>query len=758
MSKELPVISESIRYIIKLLIFTVLVSVVWGQESAVISGFVTDEKSGESIYGANIFLKDTPYGSVSNIEGYYVLSNIPPGDYTYVVSFIGYKRFERKISLGGGETRVLNAALQSEILTGQAVYVSGERTAFKRQIQLSQINMSPRQIASMPRVGEVDLFRALQQLPGVNAENDFSAGLIVRGGDTDQNLILLDGITVYNPSHLMGMFSNFITDGLRDAELIKGGIPAEYGGRLSSVLNVRSKDGNQKKNHFKGEISMISSKLLAEGPIPKGAWVVAARRTYVDKMLAGFRKLNLTDFELPYYFYDVQANVFQNITDNDRLSFSAYFGDDVLDWTAANMYFSWGNKTISSRLRHIFSQSLFSNFMVAYSRFDIRTEFGGDDAVHEEDEIKDFTMKGDLTYYHSGEHEFKFGFELKNLDISYRSWFGEDEQFRLEQQPVYGGFYSQLNWHPKGWVLVTGLRLNYYDAIKQKFRLAPRFSLKRLVGEWSAITFSINRYYQYIFTFNDEFNMRILNAWVAQDTTIATPYSNELLIGFNTKITQGIDATVEAYYRRMYNLYVFKNVFASFDQEIINPRSSDFFEPTDAEAMGIEFLFQRNFGRLSGLGSYTLSWVVKQIADEPRYWANWDRRHNVKLILNWRINQKWDLATTLNAYSGVPYTPILGFFTYYEPGYSNPIYFEIPGTRNSKRLPYYERFDLGLTRHFTFKTWKMDVYFSLINLTNHENIFRIVYDTSPLNEGQPPVLNKLKMFPLIPIIGVRGEF
>jgi hypothetical protein len=728
------------------------------RDHAVISGFVTDAETGEYIYGANIFLSGTPYGGVSNMEGYYVLSNIPPGTYTFTVSFIGYTTYRQELRLEGDETLVLNVALKPEVLTGEEITVSGERTAFERRVQLSQITMSPRQITALPQVGEVDLFRALQQLPGVNAENDFSAGLIVRGGDSDQNLILLDGITVYNPSHLMGMFSNFITEGLRDAELIKGGIPAEYGGRLSAVLNVRSKDGNQKETHVKGEVSMVTSKFLAEGPIHNGAWLVTARRTYVDQMLAAFRALNLTDFELPYYFYDVQANIFQNLTPNDRLSCSLYFGDDVLNWTAANTLFSWGNRTLSFRFRHIFSQRLFSNFMVAASRFDINSEFGGDDAIHERDVIDDLTSKGDLTYYLSDQQEIKFGFEIKKLDIRYGSWFGDEEQFRLNQQPVYGGLYGQLNWHPRGWVLAVGLRLNYYDAIRDRFHLAPRFSLKRLLGEWTSLTFSVNRYYQHIFTVNDEFAMRILNAWVAQDTTIATPYANELLVGFQTRLPLGIGATVEAYYRQMYNLYVFKNELASFDQEIINPRVADFFEPTRAEAFGIEWYFSRTLGKVNGMASYTLSWVIKQIADEPRYWANWDRRHNLKLAVNYRLSRKWEFGSTLNTYTGVPYTPILGFYTYYEPGYQNPIYFEIPGTRNSKRLPFYERLDVGFTRHFIFKKWKLDIYLNLINLTRHDNYFRIIYDTSPLKAGNPPEEERLKMLPFIPIIGFRGEF
>jgi hypothetical protein len=722
-----------------------------------LSGFISDAGSGENIYGANVYLQKTTVGSVSNIEGYYVLSDIHPGKYMLVVSFIGFQEYRAEVALKPGERKVLDIALEPNVLQGETVQVTGERTAFERQVQLSKVSLDPRQIAAVPQVGEVDLFRALQQLPGVNAESDFSSGLIIRGGDSDQNLVLLDGITVYNPSHLLGMFSNFITDGLRDVELLKGGYPAEYGGRLSSVVNVHSKEGNQKSVNMNGEVSMVSSKFLMEGPIRNGAWLVTGRRTYLDKMLDAFRALNLTTFDLPYYFYDLQANVFQNLSASDRLSVSAYLGDDVLDWMAANMHFSWGNQTLSSRFRHIFSPRLFSNFMVAHSRFDIRSQLGGDEALRERDVILDITTKGDLTYYAGGDREIKFGFEAKKLHISYISWFGEEEQFRLQQHPFYTGIYGQLNWHPPGWVLVTGLRLNYYDAAKRKFHLAPRFSLKRILGEKTSLTFSLNRYYQHIFALNDEFNMKIMNAWIAQDTTISTPYSNEAIIGFKTTLPSATTLSVESYYKRMYNLYVFKNEIASYDQTIIDPRAADFFEPTDAEAFGLELLLEHELGRVNGQVSYTRSWVIKQIKNEPRYWANWDRRDNLKMVINWRINRKWDFGSSLDAYTGIPYTPILGFYTYYEPGYSTPLYIEIPGDRNSQRLPFYQRLDVAFTRHFRFKKWDLDIKLNIINLLNHKNYFRVTYDTSPLKEGEPPEQIKLQLLPFLPTLGIRVQ-
>ncbi|HFE64214.1 MAG TPA: TonB-dependent receptor, partial [Caldithrix sp.] len=295
-------------------------------QTATLSGFVTDSTNGESLIGANIYFQDLPIGISSNEHGYFILQSVPAGKHILVVNYLGYHSYRQPLDIGAGEKKFLNIMLRPQALEGEAVLVSAERLTSEREIQLSQVELSTRTIRSAPQLGEADLFRTIQALPGVVSESDFSTGLVVRGGNTDQNLIMLDGITVYNPSHMGGLFSNFLLDAIKDARFIKGGFPAEYGGRMSSVLNIISKAGNSKHAAGSAGVSMLSSRFSFEAPLQNGALLLAGRRTYFDKAL------KLIGKEFPYYFYDFQGSLFQDFSANDRLTLSGYFGNDVLDW------------------------------------------------------------------------------------------------------------------------------------------------------------------------------------------------------------------------------------------------------------------------------------------------------------------------------------------------------------------------------------------------------------------------------------------
>ena len=322
------------------------------QAGSSISGFVTDSTSGEELIGANVYLLGEVIGISSNTRGYYVLHPIPPGDYTLRVSYIGYQTASFEVSFAEDEKRFLNISLIPEAVAGEEVVVSAEAISRDREVNLSQVELSVQSIRQAPQLAEADLFRTLQALPGVIAESDFSTGLVVRGGNTDQNLIMLDGITVYNPSHMGGIFSNFLLDATKDAHFVKGGFPAEFGGRMSSVLNVISKSGNNKKFSGTVGISLLSSRLSLEVPVGNGSLLLAGRRTYFDKVLALMNK------EFPYYFYDFQGSFYQDLSPYDRLSISGYFGNDVLDWNQLSFNLNWGNRTIAGNWQHVFSPQL----------------------------------------------------------------------------------------------------------------------------------------------------------------------------------------------------------------------------------------------------------------------------------------------------------------------------------------------------------------------------------------------------------------
>ena len=740
------------------LLSVVFATLLGGQQAASISGFVTDAESGEALTGANVVLQGTHQGTAANLDGYYVLSNLAPGSHVLRVSYLGYATLDVEIAVSSGQAYRHNVELVPKSLEGETVEVTADREKFQRDITVSSVTLNPISLRSLPQLGEVDLFRAIQLLPGVRAQSEFSSGLIVRGGNSDQNLILFDGITVYNPSHLGGLFSTFITEGLREAELLKGAYPAEYGGRLSSVLDIHSKDGNSKQVAGSAEISLVAAKALIEGPLGSGGWLLTGRRTYLDQVLKALNSAAVIDFELPYYFYDLQGNLYQNFGANDRVSVSLYSGTDNLDWPEILAQINWGNQTVSTRWRHLFSTRLISTFMLADSRFETNFAFGGSGAAEFHNRIRDVSAKGDLTYFSSDQRSIKFGFETKAMDIHYLATFGSDTTALLNQAPLQTAIYYDDKWNFHRWVLRYGLRLNYYDLAREKVTLAPRLSAKYLLNTSSALNLSLGRYYQYIFTVNDEFNLQVINYWLAQDGSTPQQYSDQLILGYEYQ-GRGTYFSIEGYAKTMYNLQVFRDTRASFDEPGFGSTVGENFRSTDAVAWGGELFARKTRGRLTGYLGYTLSWVVKQIEGEPKYWANWDRRHEFKTSASWSLTPKWGLSSTFQVGMGYPYTRMLGTYLYYEPGLEDDLTIEtLPGTRNNARLPAYHRLDLSLTRRLSGKRLAGELYINIINIYNHRNVLYVFWDTDELVTGKAAVKSELKMFPIIPSLGIRLSF
>ena len=316
---------------------------------ATLSGYVRDKVNGEPLPYANVYIAGTTIGGSTNTSGYYAIPNIPFGKQLIRFSLIGYRDQTIEIEVDSKEDFKRNVELVSRAVEVSEVVISAEKIADEKNIQTSRIVVQAKDIASLPAIGETDVFRALQLLPGVKAASDISSGLYIRGGGPDQNLILLDGTVLYNPSHLFGFFSTFNNDAVKDIELFKGGFPAEYGGRLSAVLNVTNKDGDRVSTHGKGSVSLISSRLTAEGPLASGSWFLSGRRTYLDRIVA-LMGLDKGKDPLPlYYFYDANGKINQDVSENDKISFVGYLGQDNLDFNQGDGQISvnlaWGNRT-----------------------------------------------------------------------------------------------------------------------------------------------------------------------------------------------------------------------------------------------------------------------------------------------------------------------------------------------------------------------------------------------------------------------------
>ena len=780
----------------KIILYFFLTLALLRGQNGIISGFVTDSSSGEVLIGANVILIESGQGMATETNGYYIIQNILGGTHTLLVSYVGFETNRSSVSISTDESIKVDVSLVEKLVEMTEVEVTAEKLYRRNNIQPSKINLSPRMMKAAPALAEPDLFRTIQSLPGVLTTSEFSTGLVIRGGNTDQNLILLDGITVYNPSHLGGVFSNFIVDGVKEAELIKGGYNAEYGGRLSAVLNVISREGNRKRFKGKTNLSLLSAQTTLEGPFYKGAWLISGRRTYFDFILPKVLPAGIASLIPPYYFYDIQSHIFSDITPRDRVSISFYNGIDDLVYDTFGIDAQWGNNTVSAHYRRVFSERLISNFLIANSIFFTKFGLGGSSGLQSKNEINDITVSGNMTWFRSPETTIKFGFQYKSLGFQYLNSFQDSTQFAIKTQPAEIAQYVKFKYTPNSiWIIEPGLRLNYYDVYPDSLFPDLRLGVKYLLTDDRYINLSVGNYHQFICTFQDDFNPSILDQWIAVDLSVAPGKSTQFVLGYEEYIRNTYKVQVEGYYKDIKNLLTFEEKRSTTDAEVSDEKLSDILTTADGYAYGLEVFGQKMSGKLSGWLAYTFSVSRKimnsiYIGEEQEYYTNWDRTHAFSALGNYQFTKKWEMNWRLALQSGQAFTPILGYYIQHFPGSQDETFRTIPGTRNSGRYSPYSRLDLGLVYHAKIRNINMDIFLQIINTFNRKNIFRKSYslgtssngldddddwveeDHDTNGNGQPDVgepnveeadeskiqENKISLFPLIPTIGFAWEF
>ena len=764
------------------LIFLLFTTLTIAQDSDnQVYGFITDSTSGEALIGANVFIRETGQGMATDNNGYYVLSEIELDEATLIVSYVGYEQYQRKIDFKNISSQNLLIALKPDVIELLQVDVSAEEIERLNKIEPSRITLSPRVLKAQPSLAEPDIFRTIQSLPGVLTTSEFSTGLVIRGGNTDQNLILLDGITVYNPSHLGGLFSNFIVDAVKEAELIKGGYNAEYGGRLSAVLDIRSREGN--RNQFEGSssISLLSAQTTLEGPFLNGAWLLAGRRTYFDKVLP-----LVSDFNLPYYFYDLQGHVFTDLNEKDRLSLSFYRGVDDLQYTDLDLNSDWGNETMSLAYRHVFSEKMIGNFLVANSRFYTRFGLGGDAGINEYNPLRDITFAGDISYFMNQDFNVFFGAEYKKLSIKYESRFNDESIFYSKTDPNQLAVYTKLKWKPnRRFIIEPGLRISSFSSHSSGLYPDLRLSAKFIIDENRFVNFAIGNYHQFISTFQDDFNPPILDSWFAVDEKGEPSRANQIVLGYEQFIGRGLKVQIEGFYKNITDMLTYEEKRSTADGGVESESLIDLLTPADGYAYGLELFAQQSVGKLSGWAGYSWS-VSRKKMNGKEYFTNWDRSHVFNVLTNYQISSSWELNLKFTLQSGQAFTPINGYFLENLPGSSQQTYRTIPGVRNGGRYPSYHRLDIGAVWHRK----KYDIFFQVINLYNRENVFRYSYplgntsngidddndwdvkkhDTNGNlrpDRGEPNIdeddeariqRKALSLFPLLPTIGITWNF
>ena len=712
------------------------------QPQIVINGYVKNKTTGENLIGANIIISnnDLKLGTATDVNGYFIIEKLPPADYEINVSYIGFKTLQEAFHLKSKNVTV-EFELETVPIQSEEIQVNAEIIARKKNIQYNSVKLTPRQLRMSPSIAEPDIIRTIQALPGVLTLSEFSTGLVIRGGNTDQNLILLDGITVYNPSHMGGIFSNFLVDAVKEANLIKGGFNAEYGGRISSVLDVISREGNSKNMDARVNISLLSAQGTIEGPLYKGAWLISGRRTYFDKIFKN------NDNIPPYYFYDLQGHVFSDISPDDRISLSFYSGLDDLEFSNFDLKSNWGNNTISLKYRKLLNRKLIGNLLLAKSQFHTEFKLGGESGLVSSNVIDDYTASCNFTYFYSNNLTHYFGVQAKRLGFNYENKFNDSTNFRIDVIPYEVGVFTKFKWLFSDKIIIEpGFRLDYYSKGKSLFYPNPRLGVKWILNEDQFLNFSLGKYYQFIETFQDDYNPPVLDSWFAVDKTVKPASSNHYIAGYERYFSGSYRFQLDGYYKNIYNMLTFEETRASTDGKVADSSIVQLLTPADGYATGMEVFLQKTRGRLTGWLAYTYSISVK-IMNDLEYFTNWDRRHVFNVIGNYRFKDNHG-STIINRIfrnaginwqftfqSGQAYTPILGYYVENLPDYSHPTYRTIPGGRNGGRYPEYHRLDIGFNKQFHLKHFDMDFYIQVINAYNRENIFRFYYTVGSIYNG-----------------------
>ncbi|PWH87084.1 TonB-dependent receptor [Brumimicrobium oceani] len=757
-------------------------------QNITISGSITDGRNGEDLFGASVIVSDmTNTGAKANIYGFYSLS-IPSGKHQLIYRSSGFE--EQILNLTFTQDTVINLELflSKEVQELEEVNITSKRTNDNiTSAQMEVTRLDPQSIKTIPILfGEQDVMKTLQLTPGVKGGGEGSAGFYVRGGGADQNLILLDESTVYNASHLLGFFSVFNSDAIKDVSLYKSGIPAEYGGRASSVMDVRMRDGNNKNLAASGGIGLISSRLTLEGPIvkDKSSFIISGRRSYADLFLVFAPDEDIRDAQL--FFYDLNAKVNYKISDKDRIYLSGYFGRDKFA-LSEDFGFNWGNKTGTIRWNHLYNDKLFVNTSFIYSSFDYEFTIGqGEDGFGIRSSIRDFNLKQDYSYFLNSNNSLKFGFngihhtfEPGVLESGENVGFNQielDKRHALElgayiqnEQSIgnrwalmYGLRYSGFNYMGKGTAyefaengdILTERSYSSWESIKYYQGFEPRLSASFIINESNSVKAGYNRIFQYIHQLTNATTSSPTDVWVPTSNNVKPQIGDQIALGYYKNFKKDeYQVSVETYYKWLQNQIDYKpnaNLLLNgqIERELVYGKG---------KAYGVEFQLKKTKGAFTGWVNYTLSRALRSFDDidgGEEFSARQDRIHDVNLVLTYEINKKFVVSTSFVYYTGDAVT--FPSALYEMNGYEVPYV----GKRNANRLPDYHRLDLGLTWYLKErKNYKHNLSFSIYNVYNRENAFSVSFvdDFEGNTTGQTQAV-QTALFKMIPSITYNFNF
>lgn len=720
------------------------------QSQGSLRGIVTDSLSGEIIPYANVTIKSTKLGASTNSSGYYFIPSVPAGKRTVLFSYIGYIKKEVEIEIKSGVINELNLKLSRSSVNINEVTIVGERNARENETDLGLEKISVKDIELQPVGAEADIFRVIQNNPGVNTTGDATAKYYVRGGGSDQNLVLLNGATVYNPFHALGIFSVIDPEIISSLEFYKGGFTPAMGDRLSSILNIITRDGN--KNFYQGTIQagLLSGKVAAEGPIPDGSFLLTGRKSY----WSGILKKYLNNKETPFDFYDLSLKVNYSpayIDPNSKFSANLFLSSDqVINSDPLLEDYHIRNNIGGLKWSKIWDGSpLVSDVIFSFSHYMAKVEPNFSGSKPRENNVTDFTINADFAYIYDSKDQLLFGLQNKNISTSLKqvNQLEREIDFKTTKNALAGYFnYRFFRWDDVG--LDLGMRFNFISmSEKRPFLFEPRISLTYLLNRLMIFKFAFGRYSQEMVSLaNEDELISVFEPWVIIPDNITAAEATHFIAGFTSYFTDKFLLEVEAYYKVMSNLMeVNEKKFTSIQFD---------FKNIEGVSYGIESSLKFDGSIFYARASYALGWAEKKAKDltyPPRY----DVRHSLSILAginpgdNWQFTANWVLS------SGMPFTPISGFFNKlildgttpidifnnYEPQF-------IYDTKNSGRLPWYHRLDVSITKKFSTSFADFTIGASVINAYNRANIYYFDKKTG----------KRIDQLPILPAIFVKAEF
>jgi hypothetical protein len=736
-------------------------------DKGTVSGYIKDNKNGEKLIGVNVYIKGTTIGTTTNEYGFYSLT-LAKGKYELVASYIGYLSVTKELDLSAN-TKIDFEIAEQDIQLQEVVVKAEAEDQNVKNIEMSTNKLDIKTIQKIPAfLGEVDIIRSIQLLPGVATVGEGATGFNVRGGAIDQNLVLLDEAPVYNSAHLFGFFSVFNPDAVKDVKLIKGGIPAQYGGRLSSLLDVRMKEGNSKKFAIQGGVGAIFSRVAIEAPIikDKASFILAARRSYIDILAKPFLSGDFKDAQ--FYFYDLTAKVNYTINPKNTVFVSGYFGRDVF---GSGFKFNWGNATSTIRWNHLFSDRLFMNLTAFYSNYDYLLGFGGTtstDATSSQfdwtSNIINYSVKPDFTYFLNAKNTIKFGAQSIYYDFrpgkaiitsgnsrsdislppkySLETGFYVDNEQKISDKLTlqYGLRYSIFNYLGGGEAYEFSQELpnvrrkvtntttyENWENIQQYGNFEPRFSMNLELSTTSSLKASYNRMVQYIHLVSNTAASTPLDVWTPSTNNIRPQLADQLALGFFKNFKDNTyETSIEIYYKDLQNQLDFID---NSDLLLNRYLEGDLLQGI-GRAYGAEFYIKKNKGKLTGFISYTLSRTERRVEglNNNDWFANrFDRPHNLSTSVSYEFNEYWSASANFVLQSGTPVT----FPTSRVQVQDYTIPYNVEATRNNFRVPMYHRLDFAVTKINKKKRpnqrWESNWVFSIYNAYNRRNPFTIYF-------------------------------